>query len=106
MSPFPRSPSRQERAWYLRAVSELAVHEWMILAFLLILNTAVLLSDPDPNWLAGVTRVGGLLALFLTTLLLVRGGALDKVPWWRALVYRVGIYGPVQISYFFFKIAL
>ncbi|HEY2407093.1 MAG TPA: phosphatase PAP2 family protein [Polyangiaceae bacterium] len=106
MSPHPFTKSAPPRPWYVRAYQELAVHELLILTFLLILNAAVWFSGPDPNRLPNIARVGGLLALLLVSICLVRGGALDKMPWWRALLYRFGIYGPVQISYFFFKTVL
>jgi len=46
--------------------------------------------------------VGGLLLTFIVSILLVRGRLL-KQAWLSAIIYRLGIYGPVQVSYFFLK---
>jgi len=46
--------------------------------------------------------VGGLLATYFVCLALVRTSTL-RGGFWTALLYRIGIYGTVQSSYFFFK---
>jgi hypothetical protein len=48
-----------------------------------------------------IERVFGLLTFLVTTLIVVRGGLL-RHPFWAPLMYRLAIYGTVQLSYFFF----
>lgn len=79
-----------------------AVADWMVFAYLLELNLAVLLAPPNPLKSHCMWQVGGLIATHLLCLLLVRTRVLGS-SFWTALLYRVGIYGTVQSSYFFFK---
>lgn len=74
----------------------------MVLAYLLELNVAVLLAAPNPLKTHCLLQVVGLLVTYVLCLGLVRGGAL-RSNFWNALLYRIGIYGTVQSSYFFFK---
>lgn len=80
----------------------LAVADYLVLAYLAILNVAVLLSPPHPLRGQSLAQVAGLLAVYLLSIGLVRGGLLAP-GFWAALLYRIGIYGTVQTSYFFFK---
>jgi hypothetical protein len=73
-----------------------------VLAYLLLLNVGVLLAPPSPEFSACLLRVLGLLATYLVCVGLVRTEAIGS-SFWAALLYRVGIYGTVQQSYFFFK---
>lgn len=74
----------------------------MVFAYLLELNGAVLLAPPSPLKWHCLLQVGGLLATYLICLALVRSATL-RSSFWTALLYRIGIYGTVQSSYFFFK---
>jgi hypothetical protein len=94
--------ARSQEGWLLRTAREMAVHDLVVLVFLLILNGAVLATPSSPERSACIVRTGGLLATFLTTIVLVRGKLLQR-SWVAALVYRLGIYGTVQVSYFFLK---
>jgi membrane-associated phospholipid phosphatase len=80
----------------------LAVADYLVLGYLLLLNAAVLVAPPSPLWGASLAQVLGLFALFLISLVLVRAEVVGP-GFWSALVYRIGIYGSVQQSYFFFK---
>ena len=79
-----------------------AVADVMVLAYLLELNLAVLLAPPSPFKAQSAVQVVVLLSIYLVCLTLVRSGVLRSGSW-NALLYRIGIYGTVQSSYFFFK---
>jgi len=79
-----------------------AVADVLVLAYLLELNVAVLIAPQSPFKAQSLLQVLLLLAVYLGCLGLVRGGA-ARGAFWPALLYRVGIYGTVQSSYFFFK---
>jgi hypothetical protein len=83
-----------------RWVRELAPHDWLVLGFVVILNLA-------SYSVADATRGGqclqvatAMLAVLLVVLGLVRSGWL-RDSWLAPLLYRVAIYGSVQLSYFF-----
>jgi membrane-associated phospholipid phosphatase len=80
----------------------LAAADWLVGGYLVMLNVAVLIAPPSPERGQGLLQVVGLLAVYLLTMALVRGELL-RHGFWSALLYRVGIYGTVQQSYFFFK---
>jgi hypothetical protein len=98
---IPLQPSTRE-PWWRRTLRETAVHDFAVFLFLLILNGAVLGTAPGPERTACLLRTGGLLLAFAISIVLVRGRLLKRA-WVAALVYRLGIYGVVQISYFFLK---
>lgn len=79
-----------------------AVTDVLVLAYLIELNVAVLLAPPHPLRLHCWLQVLGLLVANLVCVGLVRNGSL-RSNFWTALLYRIGIYGTVQQSYFFFK---
>jgi hypothetical protein len=96
----PRSVAESSATTLRRLVRELAVHDWIVLFYLIGLNIAAVTAEPGPARLSSITRVSSLLAFLLMTLILVRGGVLrDRVI--APLLYRLGIYGSVQLSYFF-----
>lgn len=79
-----------------------AVADALVLAYLVELNIAVLIAPPHPMRTQSLFEVIALLAVCTLCLALVRSGAVGT-NWRAALLYRVGIYGPVQVSYVFFK---
>jgi len=79
-----------------------AAADFLVLAYLLELNVAVLIAPENPLKLHCLLQVLGLLATYAVCLLLVRSATV-RSSFWSALLYRVGIYGTVQSSYFFFK---
>jgi len=94
--------SRSKESWFVHTLREAAVHDFAVFGFLLILNGAVLMTPAGQERSFCLLRTGGLMVAFLSAILLVRGRVLRR-SWVAALVYRLGIYGPVQISYFFLK---
>ena len=79
-----------------------AAADVLVLLYLLELNVAVLLAPPSEYKTQSLLQVLGLLAVYLVAIVLVRGQLLGS-SFWSALLYRIGIYGTVQQSYFFFK---
>lgn len=86
----------------MRTLRETAIHDYAVFAYLLLLNGAVLFTPSSSERSDCLLRTGGLMLAFVVSIVLVRGRLL-KHAWLRALVYRLGIYGPVQVSYFFLK---
>lgn len=82
-----------------RVVREAAVHDWVVLAYLLLLNAAVLRAPAGPVRTQVLGATGGLLAALVAVLLLVRGGML-RHGLIAPLAYRTVLYGTVQASYF------
>lgn len=99
------APSLHDRAregWLMHTLRECAIHDFAVFGYLLALNIVVIGTPPSPEHDACVARTLGLMATLLITIVLVRGRIL-KHTWITALIYRIGIYGPVQVSYFFLK---
>ena len=83
-----------------RFFKSFAVQDWMVVVYLTLLNLAVLSAARTPQWATSVKDVGSLWIAGVATLILVRGGLL-KHQFFGPLVYRLGIFGSVQLSYFY-----
>jgi hypothetical protein len=83
-----------------RLARELAVQDWLVLGYLVVLNLVALGAAPHPNKVVSMERMSILLAFLVGTLFVVRGGIL-RHPILTPLSYRFAIYGTVQLSYFF-----
>jgi hypothetical protein len=83
-----------------RHLREMAAHDWLVLVFLIVLLGSALSAAPGEMRDAAVRRMGALLTFLVATLAVVRGGLL-KHHFWAPLLYRLAIYGTVQLSYFF-----
>lgn len=94
-------PTHME-GWLATSFKSLAVQDWVALAYNAGLNIAVALAPPGPVRDRCELRVGGMLLWCIFTLIVVRG-RLVRGNFWPALIYRTGVYGTVQISYFFFR---
>ncbi len=92
----------QGTGWVPTTLRSVAVQDWFVFTYALILNLAVAAAPAGPIHDRCAERVGALLALCAFTLVTVRGRLLPGTAL-PALIYRVGIYGVVQISYFFFR---
>ena len=102
MTETTSSPKTTPGALRFRALSQMAVHDWIVLAYATFLMLAVLLAPAGPVRERSLSQVGGLFAVLVVTLVLVRGRILrDGIA--APLAYRIAIYGTVQISYFFFR---
>jgi len=84
-----------------RVVRELAAQDIIVLLYLVGLNVAALQALPGPARGQSIERVFSSLVFCVTTLVIVRGGLLRHALF-APLMYRVAIYGTVQLSYFFF----
>jgi len=102
MSSESQSIERSNEQWWRRTLRETAVHDFAVFAFMLSLNGAVLATPSSPERSFCLVRTGGLFLAFIVSILLVRGRLLKRA-WLAALIYRLGIYGVVQVSYFFLK---
>jgi hypothetical protein len=89
-------------SWARTTLRAFAIQDWIVLAYALVLNLAVAAAPAGRVHDRCALRVGGLLVMLLFTLITVRGRLLTG-PVLPAAVYRVGVYGVVQISYFFFR---
>jgi hypothetical protein len=85
-----------------RVIRELAPQDWLVFAYLVALNVACLQAPASSMRTQCLERVFGLLTFLVTTLVVVRGG-LFRHAFWAPLLYRLAIYGTVQLSYFFFQ---
>jgi hypothetical protein len=91
---------RSLREWLARV----ALNDWIVLAYLGVLNLAVLCSDGDgPARDRVLLEVGGLFVVFSVVVLgLVRGGVLTH-PILCPLAFRLSHYGCIQLTYFFLR---
>ncbi len=85
--------------WHVRFFRELAIHDWIVVIYLIILTTAVALSPPSVTHTNCLSHVVAMLAFCLAVLVLVRGGLL-RDHFFAPFLYRLGVYGTLQISYF------
>jgi hypothetical protein len=83
-------------------IKSLAIQDWLVLAFTSALTVAALLAPAGPVRDHCIVRVGALFLVCIFSLVAVRGRFLPGV-FFPALAYRLGVYGTVQASYFFFR---
>jgi hypothetical protein len=91
---------RNLREWLARV----SLNDWIVLAYLGVLNLAVLVSSGfGPAHERVLLQVGGLLVVFSVVVLgLVRGGVLTH-PILCPLAFRLSHYGCIQLTYFFMR---
>ncbi|MEZ4231997.1 MAG: phosphatase PAP2 family protein [Polyangiaceae bacterium] len=82
-----------------RFFREFAVQDWLVVVFLSTLLGAVLLAPPSAARSKSLSDVLELILVFGVTLALIRSSVL-KHGFAAPLVYRLGMFGPVQLSYF------
>lgn len=85
-----------------KAFRSVAATEYLVFGYLLMLAVAVLIAPENPLRLQCLLQVLALVATFIVSMIVVRGELLGP-GFWSALLYRVGIYGTVQQTYFLFK---
>ncbi|MET0591555.1 MAG: hypothetical protein ABW133_02575 [Polyangiaceae bacterium] len=83
----------------MRLLRELAIHDWFVLTYLTILTATVGFSAESTVQQRCLGHVASMLAFSVAVLALVRGGLL-KGGVIAPLLYRLAVYGTVQISYF------
>ena len=81
------------------AIQNLAIQDWVAVAFHAYMWTRVTLAPDSPNAALGRQYAATLLVITLCSLVLSRGEVIgsEKI---RALVYRLGLFVPVVLSYF------
>jgi hypothetical protein len=82
-------------------LANMAVHDWLVLAYTVFLNLAVANAPAGPMRDHSMLRVSVLLFAMIAMLAYVRFGRARG--WLAALTYRLVVYGTVQVSYFFFR---
>lgn len=94
------SSPRSLRDWLVRV----SLNDWIVLAYLGVLNLAVLCSEGSgPARDRVLLEVGGLFVVFSVVVLgLVRGGVLTH-PILCPLAFRLSHYGCIQLTYFFMR---
>ncbi len=99
-SPPPSAPA-PATARLTVTLRALARQDLLVLAYLIILNLALVPRVGQPGWWSSAHRMGALLLGFSALLLWVRSGRLvDGL--FAPFLYRLGLQGSVQLSYFFF----
>jgi PAP2 superfamily len=96
----PREPNVEALGFLRRLVRELAVQDWLVLAYLIALTVIALHCPPSANQQLSAERMASLLVFMVATVIVVRGG-LVKNGLVAPLLYRMALYGTVQLSYFF-----
>src|SRR5690606_21055932 len=98
-SPTASAP-RTLREWLLRV----SLNDWIVLAYLGVLNVAVLSSEGHgPARDRAILQVAALLLVFGTVVVgLIRGGVLTH-PIMSPLAFRLCHYGSIQLTYFFMR---
>jgi PAP2 superfamily len=98
---YARSEARDSASSFARRLAqEMGAHDWLVLAYLVVLNVAVLEAPAGIVQTQSLHRVAFLLAFLIATLVLVRGRVLQH-KFFAPMLYRLAIYGTVQVSYFF-----
>ncbi|MFZ5894440.1 MAG: phosphatase PAP2 family protein [Myxococcota bacterium] len=97
-----QSPEGQSVAAPAALRSELAIHDWLVIGYVIVLNVAVIRGEGGGNLGRQLAQVLGLLACAFVGIAVGRSN-LFRDSWLKAGIYRVAIYGPVQLSYFFFR---
>jgi len=95
----PTSVSAAAEPWHVRVLREVAIHDWIVVSYLVILMVAISMGQDSPARTRCFGHVAPMLAICVTVLALVRGNILRDA-FWAPLSYRVAVYGTVQISYF------
>jgi membrane-associated phospholipid phosphatase len=83
-------------------LADLGPQDWLVLGYVTVLVIALLQGEHGATFQKNVASVLGLVACAVLGIGLTRTGALRN-GWLKALLYRVSIYGPVQLSYFCFR---
>lgn len=91
---------RSLRDWLLRV----SLNDWIVLAYLGVLNVAVLSSDGNgAERDMAILQVAALFGVFAIVVVgLIRGGLLTH-PVWSPLAFRLCHYGSIQLTYFFMR---
>lgn len=95
-------PDQSRPSGIFAPLVEFAPQDWVVFVYLVILNVAGIMADPHPDKSRVQLEVFGLLLVLVVTLVLVRWKIL-KDGWLSPFLYRLAIYGTVQMSYFVFR---
>jgi hypothetical protein len=90
------------RMWAHRLVSELAVQDWFVFIYLLVLSGAVAAAPASPERTTNLHQLVALLVWLVVTLVAVRGGILARSTF-ASLLYRLSLLGTTLASYFMLR---
>jgi len=90
------------RAWARRLTAEVSVQDWLVFGYMSVLIMAVYLAPDSAGRTMNLQRLSALMAVFLTTLVAVRGALLGR-SLFASLLYRLVMLGTVLGSYFMLK---
>lgn len=79
-----------------------SINDWLTFGYLLCLNAALIWAPAGPGRQQNAVRLGSLLAWFVLSVLIVARGPFIKLPWVRAVLYRIGHYTGLQLPYLAF----
>lgn len=96
----PAIPRQRRPAGGAACRRELALHDWIVAAFVVALAAAVLAAAPHPLKARAAGRMTALAAAVLGAIFAYRRGFVASSPFAAALLYRAGIVGGVLGSYF------
>src|SRR6185369_8757256 len=80
--------------WHVRVLREIAIHDWIVVSYLVILMVAISMGQDSPARTSCFVHVAPMLAFCVTVLALVRGNILRNA-FWAPLAYRFAVYGTV-----------
>jgi membrane-associated phospholipid phosphatase len=84
---------------WTRLAREFAIHDWFVLSYLTVLTTAVAVQPSSEARAACLARTGGMLLFSIVGIVTFRAGLLRE-GFLPPILYRVAVYGMVQLSYF------
>ena len=87
---------------FRRVLEQLAVQDYLVFCYLILVDLAILRGERNVHYADNLLRINGLLAFFLVGMALTRTRVMRE-GWPKAILYRLAIYAPVQLSYFFFR---
>lgn len=90
------------RVWAAQWAREMAPHDWLVLGYVSWL-LVMALQGSGPKQLVCVQQTSLLLAVVLGAQVLMRGGFVREPGFRAALLYRVAVYGGVQLPYFILR---
>jgi len=93
---------RPVRGGFAGVLERFAPQDWLVLGYLVCVNVAVLRGVPGHVRDTGLLHVALLFIWVAVGVSLVRSGVV-RDGWLKAFAYRWTIYGPVQLTYFFFR---
>lgn len=94
-------PASRRSGVFRRAIHELSLHDYLVIGYAFALNVAALSAPTGAARTACLAMAAPLFVWVTCSVFLVRS-RIVRHPFAAPLIYRLGIYGTVQLSYFLF----